>query len=80
MTAEASRIEQAEPVHDTVPVSRTTEEEEREFHAAHRADRPPTPDEEALADEHGPLDAEVAQSAKEAAARGAQVKGEGEIP
>lgn len=79
MTADKARIEQAEPVHDTVPVSRTTEEEAKEFRAAHRPDRPPTPEEEALADEHGPLDSSVAASAREAAERGANVKGEGEI-
>jgi hypothetical protein len=73
------RIEQGEPVRDTVPASATTAQEEREFRAGHQADRPPTPEEEAAADAHGPLDPEVAAEAKQAAARGAQVKGEGEI-
>ncbi len=76
---EIGRIEQAEPSRQTVPVARTTEEEEREFLSAHDADRPPTPEEEALADRHGALDAEVAAQAKKAAEMGAEVKGEGEI-
>jgi hypothetical protein len=76
---DSQRVEQAEPVRDTVPVSATTEEEEREFHAGHHADRPPTPEEEADAEAHGPLDPEVAAQARAAAERGARVKGEGEI-
>lgn len=74
------RIQQAEPVRDTVPVSRTTEEEEKEFRAAHQPDRPPTPEEERAADEHGPLDPDVVRNATQAAERGAQVRGEGEVP
>ena len=74
------RIQQAEPVRDTVPVARTTEEEEKEFRAAHQPDRPPTPVEEQAAEEHGPLDPEVARNAEQAAERGARVRGEGEVP
>lgn len=72
-------IEQAEPARDTVPAAATTEQEEREFRAGHRADRMPTAEEEAAAEAHGPLDPEVSASASEAAKRGANVKGEGEI-
>ena len=74
------RIEQAEPVVETVPTANTTEQEEREFRASHTADRPPTKDEEEAAEAHGPLDAAVAAQAEEAARRGARVKGEGEVP
>jgi hypothetical protein len=73
------RIEQAEPARDTVPAAATTEQEEREFRAGHRADRMPTPEEEQAAEAHGPVDPEVAARAREAAERGASVKGEGEI-
>ena len=72
-------IEQAEPATDTVPAASTTEEEAREFRAAHDADRPPTPEEEQAAEEHGPPDAAVAAHAREMARRGAEVKGEGEV-
>jgi hypothetical protein len=74
------RIEQAEPVVETVPTANTTEEEEREFRASHSADRPPTEDEEEAAEAHGPLDPAVATAVEEAARRGANVKGEGEVP
>lgn len=74
------RIEQTEPVVETVPTANTTEEEEREFRASHGADRPPTREEEEAAEAHGELDPEVAARATEAARRGAQVKGEGEVP
>jgi hypothetical protein len=73
------RIEQAEPARDTVPAAATTEQEEREFRAGHHADRVPTPEEEQAADEHGPVDPAVSAHAREAAQRGANVKGEGEI-
>jgi hypothetical protein len=46
--------------------------------AAHDADRPPTPEEERIADEQE-LDPEVAEAYEEANERGAHVKGEGEI-
>ena len=72
-------IEQAEPAVETVPVSATTEQEEREFRAAHQADRPPTPEEEAAAEAHGPPDAQVAAREKEMTRRGAEVEGEGSI-
>ena len=75
----SQRIEQAEPARDTVPAAATTEEEERESRAGHEADRMPTPEEEAAAEAHGPLDPEVSAQARAAAERGANVKGEGEI-
>ena len=73
------RIEQVEPGAETVPAEATTEQETREFRAAHDADRPPTPDEEAAAEAHGPPDAGVAAHAREMARRGAEVRGEGEV-
>lgn len=73
------RIEQAEPARDTAPAASTTEQEERDFRAGHHADRMPTPEEEAAAEAHGPLDPEITAQAREAAERGANVKGEGEI-
>lgn len=75
----AARIEQAEPAVDTVPTGATTEEEEREFHASHQADRPATPEEERVADEHGGADPEVAAHERDMAAKGANVKGEGQV-
>lgn len=68
-----------EPARDTVPTAVTTEEEEREFPAAPDADRPPTAGESQQAEEHGPLDHEVAARAREATELGAEVQGEGEI-
>jgi hypothetical protein len=56
----------------------TREEEEREAAAAHRADRSPTPDEAAAAEEAG-LDPEVAAHEREMGRIGAEVKGEGQI-
>jgi hypothetical protein len=56
----------------------TRDEEERESVAAHRADRAPTPDEEAAAEE-GELDPEVAAHEREMGRIGAEVKGEGQI-
>jgi hypothetical protein len=46
---------------------------------SHEADREPTPEEEAVADKH-PLDPEAAKAYEEAIERGANLKGEGEIP
>ena len=74
------RTEQAEPVNKTAPEAKTTEEEEREFRAAHQADRPPTAEEEAAAEAHGPPDARVAASVEEMARRGAEIEGEGRVP
>jgi hypothetical protein len=56
----------------------TKKEEAREAAAAHTADRPPTPDEEAAA-EGNTLDPEVSRHEREMGKTGADVKGEGEI-
>jgi len=56
----------------------TVEADEQDAHAAHAADRAPTPEEEAAA-ERNELDPQVAKAYEEAAERGANVKGEGEI-
>jgi hypothetical protein len=52
--------------------------DEEDAQAEHRADRMPTDDEERLADEQS-LDPDVAKAYKDAAERGANVKGEGRI-
>ncbi|HET6954267.1 MAG TPA: hypothetical protein VFI47_28140 [Acidimicrobiales bacterium] len=56
----------------------TVDSDRRDAAHEHRADRPPTPEEEALADELE-LDPEVAPAYKEQAERGAGVEGEGRI-
>jgi hypothetical protein len=56
----------------------TRSADEADAEAAHKADRMPTTEEERLADEQE-LDPKVAEAYKEAAERGANVKGEGEI-
>jgi hypothetical protein len=56
----------------------TKVEELLEASAAHDADRPPTPDEEAAA-EGNTLDPGVAEHEREMGKIGAEVKGEGEI-
>jgi hypothetical protein len=60
-------------------VDETTRVEELlEASAAHNADRPPTPEEEAAA-ESNVLDPEVAEHEREMGKIGADIKGEGEI-
>ncbi len=61
------------------PTPETRAADRRDAAAAHRADRPPTPEEERLADQQE-LDPEVAAAAKEMAARGARTQGEGRLP
>lgn len=56
----------------------TRSADEADAEASHQADRMPTAEEERLADEQE-LDPKVADSYKEAAERGANVEGEGEI-
>jgi hypothetical protein len=56
----------------------TVAADERDARADHGADRPPTPEEEAIA-ERTEVDPEVAKAFEEAAERGANVKGEGQI-
>jgi len=57
----------------------TRREEDREAHAAHDADRPPTPEEEAAVDGRV-ADPEVARHEQEMSRTGAEVEGEGRIP
>lgn len=73
-------IEQAEPARETVPTAKTSEQEERDFRASHQPDRPPTPEEEAAADGHGPPPGDVVAHAREMTRRGAEVEGEGSVP
>jgi hypothetical protein len=63
----------------TRPSGETREAEAREAKTPAQADREPTPEESALADEHE-LDPEVAEHAQEMAERGANQKGEGRLP
>ena len=56
----------------------TVKADESDAEAPHRADRMPTPAEEAAADGNE-LDPDVAEAYEEAMERGANVKGEGEI-
>jgi hypothetical protein len=56
----------------------TQQADERDAHAKPSADRMPTPEEERLAEQQE-LDPQVAESYKEAAERGANVEGEGQI-
>ena len=62
----------------TSPAPKTSKAEEQEGEAPHKADRPPTAEEEELA-EGETLDPSVAESYKEAIETGSKVKGEGEI-
>ena len=62
----------------TEPTQATQQAEEEEARAEHVADRPPTAEEEKAAPDT--LDPGVAESYQEMAERGANVKGEGQIP
>jgi hypothetical protein len=70
---------------DARPSKETRAEEEREARAPHVADRPPTPEEEELADESAndpeavAVQADVAEHEREMAKRGANQQGEGRI-
>jgi len=65
---------------DHTEVSDATREAEREeSEAPHRADRPPTPDEESVADSRS-VDPEVKEHYEEMMETGAEVEGEGRIP
>lgn len=64
----------------TTPDRDTIAEDRRALDDDHGPDRPPTPEEEAAADAHGPVDPDVAEAYKEAAERGADQEGEGRIP
>ncbi len=63
----------------TRPTDRTKESERAEASAQHAADRMPTPDEEAAA-EQLPESPEAAEHFREMAERGAHQQGEGRVP
>lgn len=70
--------QEREPANERL--SQATHEADRhDAQAAHEPDRMPTPEEEERADELT-LDPEVAENAREMAARGANQKGEGRVP
>ena len=65
---------------DHTEVSDATRQAEREeSEAAHRPDRPPTPEEESVADARS-VDPEVREHYEEMAETGAESEGEGRIP
>jgi hypothetical protein len=57
----------------------TRQEDERDARASHEADRMPTPEEERAAERAGKPSGDAARNYEEAAKRGANVKGEGQI-
>jgi len=57
----------------------TVAEDERDAHAPHTPDRPPTEQEERDAEKAGDVPPESAEAYREAMERGANVKGEGAI-
>ena len=61
------------------PDEATRSEEDTDADVPAGADRPPTPEEEKLAERHS-LDPEVAEHEREMAERGARQKGEGRTP
>ena len=62
------------------PSEATREAEKREAHAEHAPDRPPSKEEEKAAPGRGDMKEGVAENFEEMAERGANVKGEGEVP
>jgi hypothetical protein len=64
----------------TRPSAETRAEEAREARQGAGAGRPPTAEEEAAADEHEEVPAEVGEHYEEMLERGARQKGEGRIP
>ncbi len=62
---------------DDLLTDETVRSDEADANAAHEADRPPTPEEEAAAPTE--VDPHVADAYREANERGAAVKGEGQI-
>jgi hypothetical protein len=65
---------------DALVDEETKAEEDREATAHIDAGRGPTPEEEAAADRSKDSGKEVAESYREATERGANVKGEGQVP
>lgn len=64
---------------DTRIDDQTRQEDQRDAQAKHQADRMPTPDEEKAAERAGGPSADASRNIEEAAKRGANVKGEGQI-
>lgn len=64
----------------SAPTNETSKAEENEAGAAHQADRPPTAEEEKAAPGRDSLRPETAGNFDDMAKKGANVKGEGEIP
>ena len=64
----------------TTPDRDTIAEDRKDATAEHDADRPPTDDEAAAAEKHGPTDPHVSEAYKDAIERGAAQEGEGRIP
>ncbi|HVA75193.1 MAG TPA: hypothetical protein VNF71_11585 [Acidimicrobiales bacterium] len=62
------------------PSEATREAERREARAEHTPDRAPTADEEKVAPGRADLKEGVAENFEDMAERGANVKGEGEVP
>jgi len=63
----------------TEPDEDTRSEDEHDAQSAHRADRPPTEEEEAAAERADELTPEQEQAYRDAIERGAAVEGEGRI-
>jgi len=66
------------PDPESTPSGETVTADRHDATAAHIADRPPTAEEEAIADDLE-LDPDVAESYDDAAERGAHIEGEGQI-
>jgi hypothetical protein len=64
----------------SAPTNETSKAEESEAKAAHQADRPPTAEEEKAAPGRESLSPETAKNFDDMAKKGADVKGEGELP
>jgi hypothetical protein len=75
----AAYISQEDPM-PTRPDDETKKTEKEDAAVPAGADRMPTPEEEAVADAQPDLDADVAESYKEMAERGAKQEGEGRLP
>lgn len=65
---------------DRLVTSETREAERDEATNAADAGPEPTPEEEAAADAHGPVDEEIAANVQDQYETGAQAKGEGRTP
>jgi len=70
----------ADKTQTSEPSAATRKAEEQEARSEHSADREPTADEEKAAPGGDDIEPGVADSFEEMARRGANVKGEGEVP